>query len=181
MEEKKVTDEEVITALRKQPAYDTVLWLEKGINATDILNLIHRLQIENETLKSNKFASWKLKFFNAQAEIEAWKAKSRELEQSWEIASSNEEKLQKQVDEQKAEIKRLTEENKNLKYSLDTANGYIKKLAESCETNCEKFNGITTQQAVKYTVKEIADWLDNEKGYCGLGYLLKKRYGVEVE
>lgn len=33
----------------------------------------------------------------------------------------------------------------------------------------------------KETVKEIANWLDNEKGYCGLGFLLKDKYGVEVE
>lgn len=33
----------------------------------------------------------------------------------------------------------------------------------------------------KETAREIADWLDNEKGYCGLGYLVKKQFGVEIE
>jgi hypothetical protein len=36
-----------------------------------------------------------------------------------------------------------------------------------------------TEQARKETVKECANWLDNEKGYCGLGHLLKKQFGVE--
>ena len=53
MEEKKLTDEEIVMALRKQPPYDTVLYLEKGINATDIIALIHRLQDENESLKKD--------------------------------------------------------------------------------------------------------------------------------
>lgn len=30
------------------------------------------------------------------------------------------------------------------------------------------------------TVNEIADWLDNEKGYCGLGYLVKKEFSVRA-
>ena len=33
----------------------------------------------------------------------------------------------------------------------------------------------------KETAREIADWLDNEKGYCGLGYLVKRQFGVEVK
>lgn len=53
MEGKKLEDDEIITALKKQPPRDTVLWLEKGINATDILALIYRLQGENERLKSH--------------------------------------------------------------------------------------------------------------------------------
>ena len=108
-------------------------------------------------------------------------------------AESREHALQKKVDE-------LTEKNKNLKYSLDTANGYIKKLAESCETNCDKFNGITVQQAVKDTVKEILQMVDSHlqqqdqwiinKTMGGSVYklaieeiklLIKKRYGVEME
>lgn len=30
------------------------------------------------------------------------------------------------------------------------------------------------------TVNKIADWLDNEKGYCGLGYLVKEEFGVKA-
>ena len=46
----KPTDEEIIQALKKQPPYDTVLWLEKCINATDILDLIHSQKAEIERL-----------------------------------------------------------------------------------------------------------------------------------
>ena len=31
----------------------------------------------------------------------------------------------------------------------------------------------------KETVEKIADWLDNEKGYCGLGYLVKQKFCTE--
>lgn len=37
-----------------------------------------------------------------QKQVEEWKAKSKELETAWEISSSNEEKLQKQLDELKS-------------------------------------------------------------------------------
>jgi hypothetical protein len=45
-------------------------------------------------------------------------------------------------------------------------------------------SGKTVGQAIvdkirKETVEKIADWLDNEKGYCGLGYLVKRQFGVE--
>lgn len=31
----------------------------------------------------------------------------------------------------------------------------------------------------KETAEKIADWLDNEKGYCGLGYLVKQKFCTE--
>ncbi len=31
----------------------------------------------------------------------------------------------------------------------------------------------------KETAEKIADWLDNEKGYCGLGYLVKQKFCAE--
>lgn len=34
-------------------------------------------------------------------------------------------------------------------------------------------------KARKETVDKIADWLDNEKGYCGLGYLVKQEFCTE--
>ena len=54
------------------------------------------------------------------------------------------------------EYEKLLESNKNLKYSFDTASSYIEKLAESCEKNCKKFNGITTQQARKEAAEKFA-------------------------
>ena len=89
MEEKKLTDEVIVEALEcvvKDGVYHGAV-----VRLKDILDLIHRLQVENETLKSPKFASWKLKFFKAQEE----KAE-----------------LQKQVDE-------LKKENEKLRYLAD--------------------------------------------------------------
>lgn len=31
----------------------------------------------------------------------------------------------------------------------------------------------------KETAEKIADWLDNEKGYCGLGFLIKQKFCTE--
>jgi predicted RNase H-like nuclease (RuvC/YqgF family) len=102
-----------------------------------ILGLIHRLRDENTEQK---------------AEIEQLKDENRQnlFNSNTRICELDNEKaeLQKQIDE-------LMKKNKNLKYSFDTANSYINKLAESCETNCKKFNGITTQQAVKNMAKEM--------------------------
>ena len=105
-----------------------------------------------------------------QKQIEAWKAKSRELDEAWEIASCNEEKLQKQVDELKA--KQVIE-----------CYGMLK--------GCDM-----VKQAVKDTVKEIiADvkncmrcFEDDDDGYllkkCEFEFFMReisKRKGVEVE
>lgn len=38
-----------------------------------------------------------------------------------------------------------------------------------------------SEDVCEETIKEAAYWLDNEKGFCGLGYMLKQKYGVEVE
>lgn len=104
-----------------------------------------------------------------QKQIEAWKLKAKELEEAWEISSKNEVELAKSNDSKLVKILKLQEQvdelmekNKNLKYSFDTANRYIRKLAESCETNCKKFNGITTQQAAKDMAKKIYDELKSE-------------------
>lgn len=37
------------------------------------------------------------------------------------------------------------------------------------------------EQARKETIKKVAHYLDNEKGFCGLGYMTAKHFGVEVE
>jgi hypothetical protein len=58
------------------------------------LDFIHRLQKENEELKSPKFASWKLKFFNLKEEFDKELAEHEEF-----------------TKKAKAEIERLTEEN----------------------------------------------------------------------
>ena len=174
MEEKKLTDEEIIKAL------DICTTADDDMDCTDdcpmyewnyctvklmryACDLIHRLQAENETLKSNKFGMWKVKFFKAQEEIEAWKAKSRELEQSWEIASSNEEKLRKQADELKGQNEWLTNENTYLKQCADAFLGDYKN-------------------SVKDTAKEILQIIKEEYGYIGnLERIIAERYGVDID
>jgi chorismate mutase len=170
MEEKKLTDEEIIKALNH--------WIEcsNGIGSIEsyryensntsfehILDLIHRLQEENERL-------------SLIAGI---------VDKGVAVEIVN---MQETIDKQKAEIERLTEERFNL--NAEIAKQKIEYEALKCGTKIvcgareilsETIKTEIKQQAVKDTAKEIADWLDNEKGYCGLGYLVKKHFGVEVE
>lgn len=77
MEEKKLTDEEVVKAMLQSIEYSkTITYFDewgncKSIFVKDALDLIHRLQDENEQLKCNSYTtSWKGKFFEAKKEIE---------------------------------------------------------------------------------------------------------------
>lgn len=51
--------------------------------------------------------------------------------------------------EQQAEIERLQEENKSIRYCYEQAKSYNDTLAESCEKNCKKFNMTTRAEAIK--------------------------------
>ncbi len=120
-----------------------------------------------------------------QKQIEAWKAKSRELDEAWEIASSNEEKLQKQVDELKGRY--LEESKERCKFE----HLYNKKCHEhNIGLGVQRKHWENkVQQAVKDTTKEIEKELE-DKGYFEYGQftingndfieIFKKR-GVEVE
>ena len=82
MEEKKLTDEVVVKALEHCSHNRSCEYCyhndERGSGEIvcrsrlmgKSLDLIHRLQKENEELKSPKFASWKLKFFNLKEEFD---------------------------------------------------------------------------------------------------------------
>lgn len=100
MNEKKLTDEKAMFNYIANDVLGSVkpLYLRKRI-VGEIFDLIQRLQSENE----------------------AWKLRSKELETAWEISSSNEEKLQKQVDELKEQVKTLTS-------SCQSKNAKIKNL-----------------------------------------------------
>ena len=58
----------------------------------------------------------------------------------------------------KAEVTRLKEENKSIKYCYEQAKSYNDTLAESCEKNCKKFNMTTRAEAIK----EFAERLKNQ-------------------
>ena len=53
------------------------------------------------------------------------------------------------INQQNAEIERLKDENKSIRYCYEQAKSYNDKLAESCETNCKKFNMTTRAEAIK--------------------------------
>jgi hypothetical protein len=199
MEEKKLTDIELLTIQQLEHEKKHLL-KEKvriGIEPEDqlvyvngtaiitILDLIHRLQDENERLKSTKYrASWKAKFFKAQAEIERLTEERDKLKvivnhncdpfPKWQEAIIKENaELQKQVDELKSQFL-STCENCHLKKDIELLS-YQK------------------QQAVKDTAKEILTELDLffkgttfRKGYefKKIDEKLKeiaKRNGIEVK
>lgn len=151
MEEKKLTDEEIVKALEHCYHNRSCEYCyhndENGSGEIvcrsrlmeKALDLIHRLQDENKQLKSNKFASWKLKFFNLKEEFD------KEL--------SEHEEFTKKA---KAEIERLKIDIKN-------------------EKNWGK---IQTKQAVKDAAKEILDEVSKHFGGKWLVELYKK-YGLE--
>lgn len=198
MEEKKLADEEIIKALEdcyreytdmNRHSCDTCPYREVEpcgkAQMTDCLDLIKRLQAENETLKSKKFGMWKVKFFKAQEEIERLTGYNENLNgMCLEFTDKNAE-LQKQVDE-------LTER-------------YLEESKERCEFE-QKYKkiqhihniGLGTQrsqwekkveQAVNDTAKEILQSLI-DKAYVNecidltvseVKAWFREDYGVEVE
>ena len=81
MEEKKLTDEEIVKALEFCAKDSSCLWdskcplrNDKDCHVTlsrEALDLIHRLQGENKQLKCDSYrTSWKAKFLEAKKEIE---------------------------------------------------------------------------------------------------------------
>lgn len=139
MEEKKLTDEvvvaknaipdeEIAKAILQSIEYSkTITYFDewgncKSIFMTDILDLIHRLKKENEELKSPKFASWKLKFFNLKDELK------KELAEHEEFAKKA-----------KAEIERLTEWKDKLQDTKDELEQQLidTGFKEYCEENAE--------------------------------------------
>jgi hypothetical protein len=126
MEEKKLTDEEIVKALKvvgKETlafAYDKEQKQFKYVTAKEILDLIYRLQSENEELKSPKFASWKLKFFNLKEKFD------KELVEHEEFTKKA-----------KAEIERLTEWKDKLQDTKDELEQQLidTGFKEYCEEN----------------------------------------------
>ena len=77
--EKKLTDEEIVRALE---CMANSLSGTSGYTVDIIpyaIDLIHRLQDENNQLKSPKFASWKLKFFRLKEEFDKELAEHEEF------------------------------------------------------------------------------------------------------
>lgn len=191
MEEKKLTDEDIIRALEnKSMGYGAGI---VGDLYQLTLDLIQRLQAENEELKSPKFGNWKVKFFKAQEEIKRLTKENnyqtkRALvaEGRVEKLSSENAELQKQVDE--LEQRYLEESKERLEFEQR-----YKKIQHahniglvSQRSQWEK----KVEQAVKDTAKEIWEKakhfyrqypLSTEVGFCCFRDWIKEHYGVEVE
>ena len=202
MNEKKLTDEVVVKALEHCSHNRSCEYCyhndERGSGEIvcrsrlmgKSLDLIHRLQKENEELKSPKFASWKLKFFRLKEEFD------KELAEHEEFAKKA-----------NAEIERLTEEldlanetidRNNKRYervsierqkALDRVDYLEDALLDKIRRNEELITAIkqAEQQAVKDTAKEICDlilehWEKKQFVECDwLRVTISERYGVEVE
>ena len=131
----------------------------------EIERLLEEKKSDAMLLYASGLACEQVKAENAelQKQVEAWKAKARELEQAWEISSSNEVVLQKQVDE-------LKKEN----YELS------KRLVDEFE----KFKVVAYEKVHKKAVKDTAREILQELCGHGTTYVkkwIKERYGVEVE
>lgn len=66
------------------------------------------------------------------------------------------------------------EEKEQLKAEIERLN----KLVDYWESET-KVARREIDEAVKDTVNTIADWLDNEKGFCGIGWLVKRQFLTE--
>lgn len=61
------------------------------------------------------------------------------------------------INRQKEEIERLEKEKESIKYCYEQAREYNNQLAESCETNCKKFNMTTRAEAIKEFAERLKD------------------------
>lgn len=130
MEEKKLTDEEIIHDLEKFASDSDMN--ETGIYA-EILDLIHRLQ--------NKIKEQDKEYIELDLEC-------RELRTNLEKELDEHEEFTKKA---KAEIERLTEENAELQKQVDE----LKERAKIDLENERNWGKIQAKQAVKDTAKEI--------------------------
>lgn len=171
-----ITDEEIAKAILQSIEYSkTITYFDewgncKSIFMTDILDLIHRLQKENKELKSPKFASWKLKFFNlkeefdkelaeheeftkeAKAEIERLKSMIASWEETWARAEEQHTKKRVTLTKENAELRKqvdeLKEERENMQaviFGLEEDKRLLQKQVDELKTeNTELYKEHTT-------------------------------------
>ena len=122
MEEKKLTDEEIAKAILQQVEYSAGIpyideWKKvRTIKFTEILDFIHRLQDEKAGLEKDVHdMSWIIKVHKYCVGVD-----------HCQNSSAKEYKLQKQIEEQKAEIERLENETTYLQMVADAFKGDYK-------------------------------------------------------
>lgn len=189
MKEKKLTDEEIVKAL-ECCTVDEVTDCENcplikescAIIRKYALDLIHRLQSENEQLtEENK----KLDKLLSEKRLDELKVAREIIAQNCILNEENAE-LKKQVDELKANNEHLDSENTRLVCEMD------KLLDDGWDIMDEEADG-WYKKGSKDTAKEIFETLFNEcwaiKDEIGnkmfieskIKHIAKQRYGVEVE
>lgn len=208
MEEKKLTDEDIIKALEccsettacdKCPYFISKIdCVSKQRSEKDYLDLIHRLQDENERLtEENEILKGNPPMCVGRSNGKTIRAKLLAFDKMKEQNSE----LRKQVDELKEENGKLVTigngfalERNNLREELDelkkSGNGVLLTSLYKKQADDHK-RGLSVQraywkkkveQSVKDTAKEIADWLVNtESDKENLAKIIKEHYGVEVE
>ena len=156
------------------------------INYNDVYEEYRKLELENpklkaeiETLKSPKFANWKLKFFKAQEEIESLKKDYIELDlECRELRTESDRmvaehlafvELAKKADEQqKAEIERLTEvvegQRKIIEYqdSVEDRNAELQKQVDELTRNNQAMaKVIDSYKNGDFSAKMVVNGLNN--------------------
>ena len=188
MEEKKLTDEAVNATAK------SLKWVcnqipndlgnsneEKMLKCIQLycqqgIAVIERLQDENKQLKSNKFASWKLKFFRLKEEFdkelseheEFTKKAKAEIERLTEENKQLEEEIDLEVDLQTQRKRQIIAESQEFIDELANKNAELQKQVDKLENRFENKpccnmseNCSMIQQAVKDTAKEIYSEIDD--------------------
>lgn len=86
------------------------------------------------------------------------------------------------INRQKEEIERLEKEKESIKYCYEQAREYNNQLAESCETNCKKFNMTTRAEAIKEfaeRLKENLTGIGRSTTYGNFEYGTVKSYEID--
>ena len=166
-EEKKLNDEEVIKAFEtcdsRAGCYFCPLWdtIREGKHCGVLaIDIIRRLQAENEELKSPKFASWKIKFFNAQEEIK----RLTEERDGARVATDNYLRktleLQKQVDE-------LTEERENMRVVILALEEYKCLLKSQLDKLTLEADRMKPDKVTEKELRSICNYNEYSCESCG--------------
>lgn len=145
MEEKKLTDEVVAENAITDEEYVKILAHCTGLQACHNCEYNDGCPIDNETTVDL--------IHRLQGENEAWKLKSKELETAWEISSSNEERLQKQVDE----LLNRRIEPKIFQCHADTLET-CPKVEKAVKGTAEKFAEMASRAFIGLNCIDIDEW-----------------------
>ena len=173
---------ELVKSLQKEKQDLEKAYIELDLECRD-------LRTENEELKSNKFASWKLKFFNLKDELK------KELAEHEEFTKKAKEEIERLTEERdmyaddlywKAEVRKredfiteLTVENAELQKQVNELTDKLGKVLSGIKAD-ELLVAKGIEQAVKDTAKEILQGLEERKERVKAFYGTAESIGVDV-